>query len=191
MHTFFSWGSVMKLVTDRLEFREWENVGIEYAWILWKNTEVTKFLSGNGKFSDEVIENRYKLEVDNYKKYKIQYFPIFYKENRMFVGCCGIKKYVGELGVRFLGRELGDLKNLYEMGFHILPEFWGKGIGEEAALKIIEYAFDELNADAIFAGHNPNNIKSKKLLTKLGFKIIGEEHYEPTGLLHPLYIKLK
>ncbi len=44
-----------------------------------------------------------------------------------------------------------------------------------------------MKADALFAGHNPHNTESAKVLRKLGFHYIGDEFYEPTGLYHPSY----
>ena len=78
-------------------------------------------------------------------------------------------------------------KNEYEIGFHLRPQFWGKGYAVEAASAAIDYAFSVLHADALFAGHNPNNAASAKVLRKLGFRYIGDEFYEPTGLYHPSY----
>jgi hypothetical protein len=45
-----------------------------------------------------------------------------------------------------------------------------------------KYAFDNLKATDIFAGHNPNNTNSKKILERLGFHYICDEYYAPTGL---------
>ena len=70
---------------------------------------------------------------------------------------------------------------------HLRPEFWGQGYAAESANAVIEYAFTVLKANKLFAGHNPNNNKSQKLLNKLGFIYIGDEFYEPTGLYHPSY----
>ncbi|MGL5656118.1 MAG: GNAT family N-acetyltransferase [Fusobacteriaceae bacterium] len=185
---------VKKLETQRIEFKDWENIGFNFAEKLWGNKNVTEFLSSNGVFSESVIKQRYDLEVSNYKNFNIQYFPLFYKQSDEFIGCCGIKKYIGELGREKLIESSvvsytdAELENLYEMGFHFLPEFWGKGLGEEAALKVIEYSFNTLKSKAIFAGHNPKNIRSAKLLKKLGFVLIGEEFFPPTGLMHPLYM---
>jgi len=44
-----------------------------------------------------------------------------------------------------------------------------------------------LDTESLFAGHNPNNTASQKVLSKLGFKYIGDEFYKPTGLYHPSY----
>lgn len=87
------------------------------------------------------------------------------------IGCCGLRPYK---------------INEYAIGFHLRPEFWRHGYAAEAANAVIEYAFTVLKAEKLFAGHNPNNIKSRKLLEKLGF-YIGDEFYEPTGLYHPSY----
>lgn len=186
-----------KLETQRIEFKDWERIGSDFAEKLWKNKSVTEFLSSTGEFSESMIEQRYNLEVLNYKNFNFQYFPLFYKETDEFIGCCGIKKYIGKLGKeKLMGSSIDiyteeELENLYEMGFHFLPEFWGKGLAEEAALKVIDYSFNSLKTKAIFAGHNPKNIRSAKLLKKLGFILIGEEYFAPTGLMHPLYMLKK
>lgn len=39
----------------------------------------------------------------------------------------------------------------------------------EAAAAVITYAFAVLQAESLFSGHNPRNVKSAKVLKKLGF----------------------
>lgn len=67
-------------------------------------------------------------------------------------------------------------------------EYWHKGYALEAATAMINYAFNTLGAIELKAGHNPNNIASSKVLSKLGFQYECDEFYEPTGLNHPLYL---
>jgi RimJ/RimL family protein N-acetyltransferase len=76
---------------------------------------------------------------------------------------------------------------MYEIGFHLRPDFWRKGFAVEAASAAILYAFNILRAEGLFAGHNPKNIASKHVLGKLGFRYIRDEFYAPTGLYHPSY----
>ena len=38
------------------------------------------------------------------------------------------------------------------------PKFWGHGYATEAANAVINYAFEVIGAESLFAGHNPNNI---------------------------------
>ena len=75
---------------------------------------------------------------------------------------------------------------------HIFYHNIGKnGYGCEAASSVINYAFTNLNFSGLFAGRNPNNIASKKLLEKLGFSYVRDEYYQPTGLYHPSYLLTK
>ncbi len=162
------------LKSERIGFSNWKSDDTDLAILLWGQPEVTKYISATGIFTDEQIKNRLKTEIENYQKYKVQYFPIFSLKTDELIGCCGLRPYK-------------NTDKIYELGFHLRKEHWRKGYGFEAALKMIEYAFDTLCAKEIKAGHNPNNIASKKLLAKLGFQYECNEFYEPTGLYHPLY----
>lgn len=163
------------LESERLSFSIWGKDDFNLAKELWGNDEVAKYISINSHFTDEEIRNRLKTELKNDKEHNVQYWPIFLNKTNQFVGCCGLRPYDIE-------------KNIYEIGIHLLPKFWGQGFASEAINKVIEYAFNELKVDKLFAGHNPNNSASKKLLTKVGFKFIREEYYAPTGLMHPSYL---
>jgi RimJ/RimL family protein N-acetyltransferase len=52
----------------------------------------------------------------------------------------------------------------------------------------MDHAFKSLNVTGLFAGHNPKNHGSRKLLAKLGFNYTHDEFYEPTGLEHPSFL---
>ncbi len=75
----------------------------------------------------------------------------------------------------------------YEIGFHLRKKYWGKGYALEAAKAVIDYSFETLGADKVYAGHHPENEASRKVLTKLAFKYLEKKYYEPTGLYHPSY----
>lgn len=66
--------------------------------------------------------------------------------------------------------------------------YWGQGYAEEATRAVVTYAFDTLGVKGLFAGHNPGNEASRRLLTKMGFRYLCDEYYPPTGLKHPSYI---
>ena len=163
------------LESERIGFGVWNSTDLELAQKLWGNRQVTEYISGKGFFSEKEITERLIKEIRNQEQYKVQYWPIFMKDTKEFIGCCGLRPYDLE-------------KNIYEIGIHILPQYWGKGIASEALKSVIEYAFKELKVENLFAGHNPKNSASKKLLTKVGFQFVREEYYEPTGLMHPSYL---
>jgi RimJ/RimL family protein N-acetyltransferase len=61
------------------------------------------------------------------------------------------------------------------LGFHLLPKFWGQGLATEAARAVIPYAFEKYAPKKLIAGHHPENVNSKKVLDKLGFKYSHDE----------------
>lgn len=166
------------LITKRLGFSLWSEEDISDASELWGNSEVTKFIASDGKMSDEQICQRLKKEIENHKNYNIQYWPIYIKEINQNVGCCGLRSY--------------DLENkIFEMGIHLKERYWGLGFASEACSGVIEYAFNTLKVNALFAGHNPKNKASEQLLKRVGFIYTHDEFYQPTGLYHPSYLMTK
>lgn len=57
-----------------------------------------------------------------------------------------------------------------EIGYMLLPQYWGKGLATEVLDSIITYAFSTLKLHSIEANVNPENEASKKLLLRSGFK---------------------
>jgi len=60
------------------------------------------------------------------------------------------------------------------LGYVLAESYWGKGYTTEAAKRLIQYAFEELNIDLLSVYHYPHNIRSKRVIEKCGF------HYEGT-----------
>lgn len=160
--------------TDRIGFSKWLHSDFNLALALWGNPAVTEYISAPGSFSYQEINARLKQEMENDKLHNVQYYPIFELQSDAFVGCCGLRPY-----------EMAG--NAYEMGFHLLPEYWGKGIATEVGEAAKNYAFTVLGAINLFAGHHPDNHGSKRTLEKLGFHYLKDVFYKPTGLYHPFY----
>ncbi|UNK20447.1 GNAT family N-acetyltransferase [Paenibacillus sp. N3/727] len=161
--------------TKRLRFSEWTAKDIDLALDLWGDTQVSRFISADGQFSVQAIEERLFTELENNINFKVQYWPLFKIDSNELVGCCGLRPHMKE-------------PNVYELGFHLKSEYWGEGYAFEAASAVLQYAKTYLKANYIVAGHHPENAASEKLLKKLGFRYSHHEHYSPTGLEHPSYL---
>ncbi|SHI84989.1 GNAT family N-acetyltransferase [Lutispora thermophila] len=160
--------------TKRIGFSRWNSADLDLATQLWGDKEVTRFICATGVFTRQDIIDRLYVEIHNDKMFNIQYWPIFDLSTEDLIGCCGIRPFNSEI-------------HSYEIGFHLRKKYWGMGYALEAAKAVIDYSFNNLKADKLYAGHHPQNEDSKKLLTKLGFRYIGENYYNPTGLYHPSY----
>lgn len=166
------------LTSERLGFRKWREEDFELAFALWGDVNVTKLIIAGNQLTEKDVLKLLTKEIESDKQFNVQYWPIFLLNTSEFIGCCGMRSY--------------DLtKGIYEIGVLILPRHWRKGYAIEACRSVIDYAFKELNFSALFAGHNPNNVASKKLLEKLSFSYIRDEYYPPTGLNHPSYFLTK
>ena len=162
------------MITPRTGFSAWRREDGELAGLLWGNPQVTRYICASGRFTPEEIVERLEREVLNGERYHVQYWPFFELSSGELIGCCGL-------------RPRPDREGEYELGFHLRPDFWGRGYAKEAAEAVISYACSELHAAGLFAGHNPDNTASGRLLLKLGFTYIGDEFYGPTGRMHPSY----
>jgi len=161
------------LRTERLGFRPWSEGDLGLAMGLWGNEEVTRLIGG--PFSREQVQERLSQEIANLRSYGVQYWPIFLLSNDEHLGCCGLRPYRVD-------------HRVYEIGVHIRPAHWGYGYALEASRAVIEYAFGALGITGLFAGHNPANEASRRVLEKLGFHYTHDEFYPPTGLHHPSYM---
>jgi RimJ/RimL family protein N-acetyltransferase len=160
--------------TDRLRFRLFRDDDRDLAIGLWGDSRVTALIDARGSLDAEMVRNKLDEEIARARETGLQYWPIFLRDGGDHVGCAGLR-----------ARDLE--RGMLEIGFHLKPAFWGRGLAREAALGVIRFAFDELGATELFAGHHPKNDASRKLLLALGFAPTHDELYPPTGLMHPSY----
>lgn len=81
---------------------------------------------------------------------------------------------IGELGFR------GPASNhSVEIGYGINKEFEGQGYATEAAMSLIEWAFDNENVLFVEAESDENNVASIRVLEKLGFVKYGQGEEGP------------
>lgn len=159
-------------ITQRLRFATWQPEDGARAQQLWGNEQVTRYITLDGMDAG-AIAARLNRERQSQLDDHCAYWPLFERNSGKFVGCCGLHA----AGTR-----------QYELGYHLLPEFWGHGYATEAARAAIDYARDVLRARTVVAGHHPDNLASARIITKLGFKLTGTEYYAPTGREHPTYV---
>lgn len=66
-------------------------------------------------------------------------------------------------------------------------EMWGKGLGSRAALAMMDFAAEKLSITGFTAETNEANVRSRKMLEKIGFEEVGsdgrEEYMGMDGLL--------
>lgn len=69
-----------------------------------------------------------------------------------------------------------------ELGYDLLPDWWGKGLITEAAAAVLDFGFGTMGLHSVEANTDGENIASQRVLEKLGFVREGhlrENFYEP------------
>lgn len=93
-------------------------------------------------------------------------FALVDKTTRKVIGSLGIENYkealLPELKV-FMGREIGCV---------LAKEYWGKGLMPEAVSRVIKYLFSVVNLDFIVYVHFQQNLRSKRVCEKNGFRFV-------------------
>lgn len=161
------------LTTSRLDFGTWKPDDLPLAAALWGDPAVTKY--HGGRWTDAEISLRLRREIDHLRRYAMQYWPIFLRDNGEHVGVCGFQCRDATHGV-------------VELGCHLRRTFWSQHLGREAAAAVISHGFANLGVRSIIAGHHPENIASRQFLEHLGFHYTHDEFYGPTQMMEPRYL---
>lgn len=151
----------LPIFTERLILRKLKEDDVDNIFLLDSNPEVMKYVGvpplTHKEESAKMLENI----INQYKKNGTARLAVIEKESNRFIGWSGIK---------LLTDEVNGFKNIYELGYRFLPEFWGKGYATEAALASLDLGFNQLNVEKIYAYADINNQSSNHILTKLGFE---------------------
>ncbi|MEO5943589.1 MAG: GNAT family N-acetyltransferase [Ferruginibacter sp.] len=162
--------------TKRFILREILPTDIDGMFELHSDPEVHKYLGNKTVTSKEQI-----IDIINFvrKKYidnGIGRWAIIDKKTNEFIGWTGLD---------FVTEETNRHINYYDLGYRLNKRFWGQGIATETALASLEYAFNILNVNEVFARADCENTGSNRVLKKTGLKFI--EIFDHEGVRHNWY----
>ena len=143
-----------QLETERLRLRLFTHDDLPVMFILNTDPDVIKYADTPVKDMAEAKQRLEEGPLADYRKYGYGRFAVELKETGKVIGFCGIK-YLPEI-------------DLPEVGFRYLKEYWGKGIGTEAAQVCVDFARQDLEIKKLVALIIPENIGSIRVAEKLG-----------------------
>lgn len=147
------------LETERFVLKQCSKNDLENVYKGLSNPEVIKYYGisfDSLEATNEQIEWFAQLE----KEQTGQWWVVWSKKENQFCGAGGFNDWQKE-------------NNKAELGFWLLPEFWGQGIMREVLPKIIEYGFESMKLHRIEGFVDVRNRNCKKNIEKLGFKLEG------------------
>jgi [ribosomal protein S5]-alanine N-acetyltransferase len=145
------------LTTQHLILRPINEEDVADLYTLFSSDAVMKFMDVE-RFQDVseaaqmVTFFREKLETGEGMRW-----AICYKENNELIGTCGY-------------HHISKSNFKAEIGYDLIPAFWGKGIMTNAIHCLLQYGFEQLQLNRIEAIVDPTNTNSYKLLDRIGFQ---------------------
>jgi ribosomal-protein-alanine N-acetyltransferase len=149
------------LTTERFTLRQLTINDAQDIFALRSDPDINKYLGRTPSKTVEDAINFIHIITENIQNNESVYWVISLTDNNTFAGTICLFDF-------------SDEHHKCEIGYELLSKFQGKGIMQEAAKKVIEYAFQTMKIQTIEAFTHQNNLGSTKLLEKLEFKKVGE-----------------
>lgn len=152
--------------TTRLLFREISLSDFD-AWIkFFESSETSKHWVEEKETPGAACEKWYARQQERNENNLGGMNALVEKSSGKLVGHCGL-----------LVQTVDEATEL-EIGYSLLPEFWGKGYAIEAAQKCKEYAFENSLATSLISIISLSNLPSQKVAAKNGMSIERQTVYK-------------
>ncbi len=163
--------------TKRLLLRTWTLDDLSAGMNIWGDKDVIKYLGLERPMTKEEVLDSIKRGIDHQIKYGYQHWAVVSKETGELIGACGFSSF----------KQYREQEVSIELAFHFVQKAWGYGYASEAAEACLDYAHDNLKIDRIVAGVEEGNIRSIRILNKLGFRYLGLVYFDDTKTFEPMY----
>lgn len=154
--------------TERLILREFELSDADGMFELDSNPNVHLFVGNRPVKHIEESVDYIKFVQKQYAALGIGRWAVVLKETNEFIGWSGIK---------YITDEINNHKDFYELGYRFIEKHWGKGYASEAGIAFVDYAFNEMKVEKLYAYADAGNENSRKVLEKLGFHFVNSFEY--------------
>ncbi len=83
-----------------------------------------------------------------------------------------------------IGYEAGAAGHSAELGYWLAEPVWARGFGYEAAKAVTAHGFEYAGYERLMAGYRHGNEASRRILDRLGFRIVGHDLMYSRGAGH-------
>jgi len=149
--------------SQRLEFRLLKQSDFETWLPFFDDKAVAIFLAMDPtKSKRELCEFWFEKAFNRYENDLGGMNVLIEKSTGQFIGQCGL-----------LVQDI-DGESRLEVGYSMLPKYWGNRFASEAAIKCKEFAFENNFSDSIISMIHPDNIASRKVAIRNGMTLSKE-----------------
>ncbi|BAZ42047.1 hypothetical protein NIES4101_80150 [Calothrix sp. NIES-4101] len=146
---------VEQIETQRLRGERIHPSNWKFYWKMASNVEVMATLGGT--WSREEAQDSLTSNCKQWEYYGHGQWMFFDKNTDRFVGRGGVRRVIVN------GSEE------VELGYALMPEFWGQGLAVEIGTKSLEIAFNRFNYKSVVCYTLIANKRSERVMQKIGF----------------------
>jgi RimJ/RimL family protein N-acetyltransferase len=141
--------------TDRLWLREFVPEDAQAVFEVGSDPRVMQHLGENPLASVAEAEAVIRQHpMADYRKYGFGRWAVVAKAEARVIGMAGLK-YLPDLGE-------------VDLGYRLLPAYWGRGLATEAGRASLRYGFQTLGLPRIIGLVDPANVRSVRVLERCG-----------------------
>ena len=149
-----------RLETERLRLRRVTLDDADLMLTIWNDPAFVRHVGDRGVRTIEQARDAVKSSALRlYAEYGYGPYVVVQKSDNARIGICGLFR-----------REHLDEPDI---GFALLPDYFGKGLAGEAAFAVLAHGRDDLGLETITAIVSPENESSIALIRKLGLSFAG------------------
>ena len=154
------------LSSSRLFFKEYEQDDFEHLYSIFSNARVMKYAyldqvtdrEDLKSYFDNILQNN--KTTSNRKAYE---YAIYLADSNQYIGFADIRIH-----------KQNDSGGCGDIGYFLLPDFWGLGYATEIANTLLKICFTSLGLHKASACCNTNNTSSEHIMQKIGMMKEGE-----------------
>jgi RimJ/RimL family protein N-acetyltransferase len=154
--------------TDRLLLRHWREEDRKAFYRMNSDPRVMEFMPAcMTRAESDLLFERIN---DHFRERGFGLFAAELREEQIFIG--------------FVGLAVPSFKAHFtpcvEIGWRLSADHWRRGLATEGAQAVMKYAFEKLTLDALVSFTVPQNVRSRRVMEKIGMT-----HYESDDFEHP------
>ena len=144
--------------SDRLGFRNWESSDVEILSTINSDSKVMEFFPST-QTRDQTLSFIERMQVQFSEK-GFCYFAVDKIQTNELIGFIGINIQTFE----------SDFTPCIDIGWRLSSNEWNKGFATEGAKRCLDFAFSTLSISKIYSITPKVNLKSERIMIKLGMK---------------------
>lgn len=159
-----------ELLTERLALTRIKASDLPEYLAFYKNEQTTATLGGVR--TEDWVREWHERQLDHWEQHGFGLWTLRTRAGGEFTGRGGLRHVLIE----------GN--DEVELGYGLLPEYWGQGLAAEMSREALRFGF-ELGLESIVSFTLPTNLRSQRVMQKLGMRF--ERDVVWADLPHVLY----